>query len=239
MGFVSEIIWRQKFLLEKACHLRDCLIVVLEGSFSCTMEGKTFVAERNDVCVFPKGVRFDRKVIQPIRCVLLQFSALPMPLGAGKLDLRDGQRAESTVAYLVRAVENKDQELVLHYLRDLIFLSRPEECKPEVRDTVVAECIARLHSTYAQKISLEQLAEEQQLSPQGLIRRFRRSTDMTPMEYLGQVRLHESKILLRSTDLMVSQVAEACGFDNVYYFSNFFRKKMGMSPTQYRQTLEL
>ena len=58
---------------------------------------------------------------------------------------------------------------------------------------------------------------------------------MSPMEYLMTIRIKESKILLRTTNYSISQVADIVGFTTPTYFSKQFRKITGISPTDYRE----
>jgi transcriptional regulator GlxA family with amidase domain len=83
------------------------------------------------------------------------------------------------------------------------------------------------------------LAEKFSISKQGLIRKFKKVTHKTPMEYLAYTRIDQSKLLLRDTSLSVSEIAGKCGFENVYYFSNCFKGATGLSPTAYRSLLDL
>ncbi len=239
MERAGEVIRRQKFIIEEGCHMRNSLIVVLDGAFTCTIAGTTYRAVGGDVCVFPEGVVFRRKVLTPIHCVYLQFSQYPVPLQAGKLVFPDPDRAKSNARYLANAVENKDEERIDHYLSDLFYLATPIRHTPDIRDEVVKRCIRYMDKAMAEPITLEALAEQENLSKQTLIRKFKACTGLTPMQYLANVRLNESKILLRDTSLNISQIAQACGFENVYYFSNFFRKSTGVSPSQYRKNLSL
>lgn len=55
----------------------------------------------------------------------------------------------------------------------------------------------------------------------------------TPREDLLAARLDKAKNLLTSQAMQVSQVAEACGFHNVFHFTRFFTKSCGVSPSQY------
>ncbi len=55
----------------------------------------------------------------------------------------------------------------------------------------------------------------------------------TPRTDLLAARLDKAKNMLTSEAMQVSAVAEACGFHNIYYFSRYFAKKCGCSPSQY------
>lgn len=60
---------------------------------------------------------------------------------------------------------------------------------------------------------------------------------MTPSQYAAWAKLRKARTLLAESDLSVKKIAFACGFENEYYFSNFFKKHTGLSPTAYRRTL--
>ncbi|WP_258525499.1 helix-turn-helix domain-containing protein [Paenibacillus sp. YN15] len=46
--------------------------------------------------------------------------------------------------------------------------------------------------------------------------------------------MHRSKELLRTCSYSVSNIAESVGYTDNYYFSRFFKKQTGLSPTEYR-----
>lgn len=54
-----------------------------------------------------------------------------------------------------------------------------------------------------------------------------------PVKYITRLKVDRACELLRTKSFSVSEIAELCGFDNVYYFSNVFKKYTGVSPTGY------
>ncbi len=83
-------------------------------------------------------------------------------------------------------------------------------------------------------VSMDDLAEKVHLSKGHLIRNFRKHVGMTPYEYLLSRRIEKAKVLLRNTSMTVGAVAGRLSFDDQYYFSNFFKKRTGVSPSHYR-----
>ena len=55
----------------------------------------------------------------------------------------------------------------------------------------------------------------------------------SPVEDLNQARLARARWLLTDRALSVGQVAEQCGFQSIYYFSQLFKRKVGCPPSQY------
>lgn len=239
MEFLSEIIHRDKFIIENGFHTRDAIIIVLAGEFECVILGKRFHAGPGDICVFHGGSVFRRRVLQPIRCVYLQFEPFPMPLPAGLLETADPERTANTVRHLAEAVMAEDRVLTEHFIRDILLLHRSTEAEASVSDPIVAGCLRIFGQRFASRLSLEELANRYSITKQGLIQKFRRVTGKTPMEHLAAIRLAHSKQLLRDTILPVGEIARRCGFENVYYFSNFFKRMTGVRPSDYRKLNDL
>lgn len=237
MLLYSEIIRRERFLCENGAHPRDSLLIVLQGGFACTVGGKSFAAGANDIFVFPKNVRFSRAVTVPLTCIYLQFDALP-GFPAGLLQTCDAVRTAGTVAYLEKAVRAGEWEQTGHFVRDILLLAEYRRREGRPQDEIVSACAEYLRRHFMRAVSLDELCAEFGMSKQGLIRKFKRQTGQTPMDYLITLRIHRAKELLAETALPVGEIAAQCGFENLYYFSGAFRKRCGLSPTAYRrQTL--
>lgn len=56
-----------------------------------------------------------------------------------------------------------------------------------------------------------------------------------PLKHITHLRINRACELLQTGMFQISQIAEMCGYDNVYYFSNVFKKYMGVSPKQYKE----
>lgn len=89
---------------------------------------------------------------------------------------------------------------------------------------------------YDGPLEVTQLAAAAGLSPSQLNRRFRATYQMSPSQYLQRIRVHEASRLLAESDVSVGDVAQRTGFYDQAHLSRTFRKLMGMSPRQFRQT---
>ncbi len=56
---------------------------------------------------------------------------------------------------------------------------------------------------------------------------------MPPVKYINRLKMIRACELLKSEKYRVNEIAQLCGFENTYYFSNFFKKHTGLSPLQY------
>ena len=82
---------------------------------------------------------------------------------------------------------------------------------------------------------LESLASKCNMSVSTFQRRWNESMGITPARYALGLKLQEACRLLIETSNSISEVANACGFDDEFYFSHCFRRQFGSPPRTYRK----
>lgn len=83
-------------------------------------------------------------------------------------------------------------------------------------------------------VGVEELADQISKSVSQTIRIFKKAYGVTPYEYFLARKLERAKLLLRSTNQSIKEIASSLCFADEHYFSGFFKKKTGSSPSQYR-----
>lgn len=73
------------------------------------------------------------------------------------------------------------------------------------------------------------------LSKTTFIRTFSKATGTSPIAYVIGKKLESSLYYLLETDATVEEIADKFGFENQFYYSNLFKKKYGLSPSNYRK----
>ena len=236
----EEIINRHDFIVKKGHHPKDSLMIVLEGKFNCTISKKNYQVCKNDIFVFNKNSYFERHVVNPISCIYIQFDTFPFPLNDGFLQTKDEIRTINTISYLEYAIRKKDRFLIEHFTNDILYTYKYNNYSANIcNDEIVFSCITFLEKNYQHTITLTTLANEFHISKQWLILKFKKSVNKTPLEYLNEIRMNHGKNFLTNSDHTINEIAEKCGFNNVYYFSNFFKKHTGISPSDYRKSFRL
>ena len=92
-----------------------------------------------------------------------------------------------------------------------------------------------IQAHYAEKITLEELAEQIHLCRSESCRLFKRYMKESMFDYLLDYRIERSLELLRRPELDVTQIAGQTGFTSPGYFSKIFKRKMGCTPLEYRK----
>ncbi len=95
-----------------------------------------------------------------------------------------------------------------------------------------------IDANYSEEIHLDFLAELAHLNKYYLVHAFTESYGISPINYLTEKRIQNCKELLISTDYSIGEIARLSGFSSQSYFSQSFRKNVGMSAGAYRKAIE-
>ena len=86
-------------------------------------------------------------------------------------------------------------------------------------------------------VSNQELADVIFRSKDYIIKRFFANFGATPYDYQIQQKIFSAKNMLANMNLSVKEIANSLGYDDQHYFSYMFKKRCGMSPTQYRKKI--
>ena len=99
------------------------------------------------------------------------------------------------------------------------------------------EILDYLHKNCAEQISVKDLAAKFHISESLLFHLFKANMKTTIVSYVNKLRIENSKKLLLSSELNISEIASEAGFSDINYYSRTFKKIMGESPSDYRKRL--
>lgn len=102
-------------------------------------------------------------------------------------------------------------------------------------DPLVARCQLWAADHYAVESPVTQMLVLAGLPERTFKRRFAQATGMSPLEYVHTLRLEEAKHLLETTELPVEAVAGEVGYQDASFFGRLFRRRVALTPAQYRR----
>lgn len=103
-----------------------------------------------------------------------------------------------------------------------------------LRDRRLRRALELIHQQPNHPWTIDALAQKTDLSRATLVRRFRDSVGMPPIEYLTRWRLLKAHQLLRSSDDSIEQIAGRVGFASGQTFTRAFKRNFGVTPSQLR-----
>lgn len=105
-------------------------------------------------------------------------------------------------------------------------------------DRAVEVALQYIQSHYHSDLTLEKVASVVYLNPVYFSQLFKQKTGQGFKEYVTELRLERAKQLLRNSGLRLAEVAERSGYQDMRHFTQMFRKKYSLTPTEYRQSCE-
>ena len=98
---------------------------------------------------------------------------------------------------------------------------------------LIAKSSVKAH--YAESLSLSDMALAASITPDHLIRLFRKEEGITPSQYLWHYRIERGIELLRNSGLTISEIAYRTGFKTSYHFARSIKRFTGFTPTEIRK----
>ena len=105
----------------------------------------------------------------------------------------------------------------------------------EHSDDEIMQVQEYIEDHYAEKLSVEALASRAAISNRNFVRRFKKATHNTPIEYIQRVRIEAAKKVLESSTSGVHQAMYDSGYQDDKTFRNLFKKYTGITPIEYRK----
>ncbi|MFO7523939.1 MAG: AraC family transcriptional regulator [Ignavibacteriaceae bacterium] len=241
----------------------DYLVHVVSGKKTWHTTGGSFPAETGQSLYFKKGAAIVEQFFNEEFCLLLFFvpddfirSVVKEYSGEQDSVFSKSASNESTIRV------NTDIALEVFFQSMITYFSgieRPSEAllKLKLKELILSILVSKknpklssyfhsignnkapsvseiMESNFRYNLSLENYAELCNRSLSSFKRDFHRLYNETPGRWLLSKRLDYSAVLLRNNHLNISQIVFESGFEDLSHFSRTFKRKFGISPTQFR-----
>jgi len=126
---------------------------------------------------------------------------------------------------------------ITNYLLGLIYTLDRNNRLDQDRGTVEQIDRARMimYENMESDLSIQDIAARVGAGYSSFRKNFKKYTGMSPAAYFQEIKLQRARDLLRNTDMPVKEIAYRLNFESADYFSTLFRKKTGVSPSDFRE----
>jgi len=102
-------------------------------------------------------------------------------------------------------------------------------------DEIIIKSKAMLEHGFHENLSLENVAKQLNISYVWFRTYFKKHTGFSPYEYLINIRVNHSKLLLKNSHYSIKEIADFSGFNSQQQFTKTFRNRTGLTPTEFKQ----
>jgi len=121
-----------------------------------------------------------------------------------------------------------------HLLATFIYASKTSDDLADESNPVIRKSIEYMNRNLNLKLSLNQISKEAGYSATYFTTLFKKETNYSPLSYFSHLKIVKACEFLDHTRIKVKEISFTLGYTDPYYFTKDFKKKMGLSPRQYR-----
>jgi len=225
------------------------LLALLEGSMEVSWDGKSTTITAGQAALFysfeaiefrfPPGTRTRVQWCEtgdPAGSELVRQKLRKAPLS---IELSDVLQQMMDIGMRL-SDESKDEVRAFRdALGEAMICAYLHKANLDRNEAIVPEAVSRgkefIERHFSEPLGNEQIARGAKVTPQYLLRVFRRNCGVSPIQHLWNVRADKGAFLLRQTGLTVSEIAYQCGYKNPFHFSRHIKAKYGHSPSDLRK----
>ena len=203
-----------------------------EGQITYTHNGNKFISDKDHAVILPQGQSYsiygDKTGSFPVinfTCAdILCDTVISLPIDNSKSYMKDFNRLQSLSLF----GENRTEMMSIFYHMLHRLSSQNSSCQ------VILPAIKYLENNYQNpNLTNKKLAEQCKLSEVYFRRVFTNYYNMSPKQFLIDIRINKAKQLLSEGAMKINVIASNCGFSNQYHFCRIFKEKTGLTPTEY------
>lgn len=101
---------------------------------------------------------------------------------------------------------------------------------------LIRKVISHIDFDLTADLSLKSISSQLNVNPSYLSTLFKKETGITLTKYVNQKRIEHALFLLNSTHLQIQVIAQYCGIPDVNYFTKIFKKLIGLTPKEYKNS---
>lgn len=238
-------------------HINIELLYVQRGTISVQIENRTIIANRGEIVVINSNCVHTISSLTPESfyfCLIIDYNFCKK-LGfdtvnsrfkslSDDLEMKNIFQLIINEGTLQKQYYKKAIRALCHTMLILLHRNQLSECLVEEDDDLftyenvglVKKIIDYVQDHSDCTVSLDDLATHTAISKFHMCRVFKEITCITINHYITQVRLEKAKELLLEDEMSIADIAEACGFQSLSYFTKTYKKHYGHSPSQAKKS---
>lgn len=233
------------------------IVYILHGALNLNLNKINYHAEEGMCLVIPPGTIADCSVdviyghhahlSVGIRCEVAINEAHDGDPNTFDFTAQTCQRIDNVEQFvyvfeeLIKAYNHNDRSKMLSFylqLCSMIHTNNSISIRKESNIIYAKKIIDYIEIYYMSRITIPEIASYLSITPEYACNLFKAATGETIISYLNRKRIDKAKCLLQNGGISMQYVASKVGFDSVSYFSRTFKKYEGISPSEFKRSLQ-
>lgn len=226
-------------------------IYCTEGSGTIYVDNKKYILHENEAFCIPRyrAHRYFANENDPWSILWVHFKGedvVYFPVEECRIVQFDSQHATNRMHFLfdlLFRVLNGNYSLGnFIYISQVLSLilaetyDRQKKSTDQEQNKHVSNVIRYFSKHLDENLTLEEICREFELSKSYLNVIFQKYTQHAPMDFFINMKMKKACQMLKSGDLYIYEIAQRVGYSDQYYFSRIFKRVVGVSPKEYRQS---
>lgn len=217
-------------------------LYITEGKYHYKSNRIDFIAQSGDIVYIPKNSAYQYSVISDVTvCIQVEFDLFAEQNGEAEevvfgtdpivMDQSFTQKVRHLFDELI-TVFYKDRFLTLSTMYKILScaIQGDNDRKGLLK---IEPALEYINHNYCEKIYVSTLAELCNISESQIRRLFKIHIKMSPIQYKNSLICNAACNMLKNQEMSIGEVSDALQFPDVYTFSQFFKKEIGVSPKRY------
>lgn len=222
------------------------LVYVDHGEMDISVEDRHFHLVKDDLVLYHPGQKHSLETSEDGSCSYMTITFTMEDHLPGSLKNHIFHTQKDLYQVLTRFMKTiqldspVSQELAMLRLKEALILlykndnhDQLEATESHYEDTILNEILLYIHNNIYENFTVEDLCQKFSISRSSLQALFRTNLELTPKQYISELKLNEAKKLIKEHDRTISQISDALGFTSIHYFSRRFKAYFGISPSDY------
>lgn len=221
------------------------------GKLSTTVEDQTYDMVSNQLMIYAPNQFHDQKTYEEATSYLtvivdLSISDADRDIITNRVfDLdRDSKQVLETFLKTGSEITAVDYDKMMLAIEKIVINLLSQQTRPmhkaantpmqqKFENELLNEILLYINENIYSPLNVEDLCDHFAISRSSLQSLFRNYVYTAPKEYISNLKLEKSKVLIKESKYTISEISSILGFSSIHYFSRRFKQRFGMNPTDY------
>lgn len=224
------------------------------GTLYTQVDGVDFTLESGDFIIYAPGQFHTQRTSPDVACsyitILFNMNIDNSQLLQSRV-FKGRKSLHNTIRYFVKAsdeVQPHSTNLILVYLSEIIakllcYEELPVQhystspAQQNFENELLNEIVIFINSNIYEPLTIEDLCTKFSISRSSLQVLFKNNMGIAPKQYISDLKLNKSKILIKQGKYTISEISNMLAFNSIHYFSRKFKQRFDIAPSDYAKTL--